>query len=166
MSVFQNPMDQISMFVLLDLLGSANPHVPSYFQTTHWAYQGMAKIEERMRKLGLLESNPSKPFLPDYGKLATQFGPMMVEDDHVPFMRRGAPILHIIPTPFPQVWHTMNDDGEHLDMATVRDWSKIVTVFVMEWLDMMEVFPPEPERRTRTRSRDRQRRAVNDVSYQ
>jgi hypothetical protein len=44
------------------------------------------------------------------------------------------------------VWHHMEDDGDHLDMPTVRDWSKIVTAFALEWLDMMEVWddPSEP----------------------
>ena len=138
---FPNRLNQISMFVLLDLLGSANPTVPSYFQTTHWAYQAMASIEERMRGFGLLEAQPSDRFLPESDKLATQFGRSFVEDDHVPFMHRGVPTLHIIPHPFPRVWHTMDDDGDHLDMPTVRDWAKIVTAFALEWLDMMEVEP-------------------------
>lgn len=141
MSLYHNPMDQISMFVLLDLLGGAKPRVPSYFQTTHWAYKGMASVEERMRKLGLLESKPDSPFLPDAGKMPIQFGSAGVSDDHLPFLHRGVPILHIIPTPFPDVWHRLEDDGPHLDMPTVRDWAKIVTAFTMEWLDMMEVAP-------------------------
>jgi hypothetical protein len=129
------------VFVLLDLLGSANPTIPSYFQGTHWAYKNMATIEERMRKLGLLEAKPAKPFLPESGKQSTQFGRAFVGDDHVPFMNRGVPILHIIPSPFPPVWHRIEDDGAHLDMPTVRDWAKIVTAFALEWLDMMEVEP-------------------------
>jgi hypothetical protein len=59
-----------------------------------------------------------------------------VQDDHVPFMQRGVDILHIIPTPFPPVWHTMDDDGVHLDVPTIRDWAKIVTAFVAEWMDL------------------------------
>lgn len=144
MANFKTPLNQITLFLLLDLLGSANPQVPSYFQNTHWAYRNMATLEDRMRKLGLLETK-SAPFLPDSGKLSTQFTQSFVQDDHVPFMARGAPVLHIIPTPFPAVWHQMTDDGAHLDMPTVRDWSKIVTAFVLEWLDMMEVEPQEPE---------------------
>ncbi|KAI0377754.1 peptidase family M28-domain-containing protein [Hypomontagnella monticulosa] len=142
MSFYRNPLDQISLFVLLDLLGAANPKVPSFFQTTHWAYQGMATIEDRMRKLGLLESNPQAPFLPDHDKMPT-FSRGSIDDDHRPFMARGVPILHVIPNPFPGVWHKMEDDGEHLDMPTVRDWSKIVTAFALEFLDMMEVEPKE-----------------------
>lgn len=143
MSFYRNPLDQISMFVLLDLLGAANPTVPSFFQTTHWAYKAMATIEDRMRKLGLLESTPEQPFLPDLEKNAVTFQHAYIEDDHKPFMARGVPVLHVIASPFPRVWHTMDDDGAHLDMPTVRDWAKIVTAFALEWLDMMEVEPKE-----------------------
>lgn len=139
MSFYKNPLDQISIFVLLDLLGSANPSVPSYFQTTHWAYQRMAAVETRMRNFSMLESVPKKPFLPEAGK--TQFSPGGIGDDHIPFLKKGVEVLHIIPSPFPDVWHRMEDDGAHLDMATVRDWARITTTFVMEWLDMMEVAP-------------------------
>ncbi|KAI8626473.1 peptidase family M28 [Xylariaceae sp. FL1651] len=142
-SFYKNPLDQISMFVLLDLLGSADPTVHSSFLPTHWAYRAMAEIEQRMRKLKILESNPTSPFLPDADKAVSRFGRGMVEDDHIPFMDRGVPILHVIATPFPSVWHTMDDDGAHLDLPTVRDWARIVTAFALEWLDMMEVEPKD-----------------------
>ncbi|KAF3073467.1 Glutaminyl-peptide cyclotransferase [Trichoderma lentiforme] len=141
MSTFRTPLHSISLFVLLDLLGSPNPRVPSYFLTTHWAYNNMAVLEKRMRDLGLLESNPSSPFLPDAQKRADQFGYGGIEDDHIPFLRRGVDILHLIPTPFPDVWHTMADDGEHLDMPTVSDWTKLVMAFTAEWLDLSGHFP-------------------------
>ncbi|KAL2262838.1 hypothetical protein VTK26DRAFT_9286 [Humicola hyalothermophila] len=138
-ATFKNPMQQISLFVLLDLLGSPEPQVPSYFQSTHWAYQKMATIEGRLRGLGMLESKPRQPFLPDTSKMATQFnGRGFVGDDHVPFMERGAPVLHLIPSPFPEVWHSMEDDGDHLDIPTVRDWARIVTAFTMEWMDVQK----------------------------
>ncbi|KAF2660525.1 hypothetical protein K491DRAFT_589095 [Lophiostoma macrostomum CBS 122681] len=138
---YRNPLNQISLFFLLDLLGSANPMVPSYFLETHWAYQKLSKIEERMRNLDLLESRPQKPFLPDSNSTVFSSG---ISDDHLPFMARGVPILHTIPSPFPGVWHSLDDDGEHLDLPTTRDWAMIVTAFALEWLDMMEVWY-EPE---------------------
>ncbi|TFB06965.1 Glutaminyl-peptide cyclotransferase [Trichoderma ghanense] len=141
MSTFRTPLHSISLFVLLDLLGSANPRVPSYFLTTHWAYRNMAALEKRMRDLGLLESNSSRPFLPDADKHPNQFGYGGIEDDHIPFLRRGVDILHLIPTPFPDVWHTMADDGEHLDMPTVMDWTKLVLAFTAEWMDLSGHFP-------------------------
>ncbi|KAI1343077.1 peptidase family M28 [Xylariaceae sp. FL0016] len=142
-SLYQNPLDQISIFVLLDLLGSASPRVSSPFLLTHWAYKAMGKIEERMRNLGLLESHPMLPFFEDMHKTSNQFSHSFVEDDHIPFMKKGVPILHVIPTPFPDVWHKITDDGEHLDLPTVRDWARIVTAFALEWLDMMEVEPQD-----------------------
>ena len=31
-----------------------------------------------------------------------------IDDDHAPFLKRGVPVLHLIPYPFPDVWHTLN----------------------------------------------------------
>ncbi|KAI1169746.1 peptidase family M28 [Nemania sp. FL0916] len=142
-SMYKNPLDQISMFVLLDLLGAANPTVRSSFLPTHWAYRAVANIEQRMRGLGLLESKPDEPFLPDAQKNSLSFGRGSIEDDHLPFMHRGVPILHLIANPFPTVWHTMDDDGAHLDLPTVRDWARIVTAFALEWMDLMDVEPKD-----------------------
>ncbi|KAK3942111.1 peptidase family M28-domain-containing protein [Diplogelasinospora grovesii] len=138
-SAYATPLQAISLFVLLDLLGAPNPHVPSYFERTHWAYQHLATVEERMRRLRLLETK--KPdhgqFLPDSRKQAYQFSRGgYIQDDHVPFLERGVDVLHVIPNPFPPVWHTMDDDGQHLDIPTVRDWARIVTGFVAEWMDL------------------------------
>jgi glutaminyl-peptide cyclotransferase len=161
MSTFRTPLSSISLFVLLDLLGSKNPTVPSYFKTTHWAYKAMATIESRLRSLGLFKSSPNHPtkhvepqnpakkrsknahsrlkepaFLVDADKTDDRYKGWMMQDDHVPFMQRGVEILHLIPSPFPRVWHTLDDDGEHLDMPTVEDWTKLVTAFAAEWLDL------------------------------
>jgi Zn-dependent M28 family amino/carboxypeptidase len=138
-STYQTPLEAIDLFVLLDLLGTADPHVPSYFPTTHWAYQGMAKIESRMRKLGLLATTPRNPFLPESDKKAERFrSGGFIADDHVPFMMRGVSVLHVIPTPFPPTWHTMDDDADHLDLDSIDDWAKVVTAFASEWLELDE----------------------------
>ncbi|KAH8816379.1 glutaminyl-peptide cyclotransferase-like protein [Xylogone sp. PMI_703] len=141
LSTYRTALSSISLFVLLDLLGSAGPIVPSYFKTTHWAYQHLANIELRLRSLSLLQSHSSTPFLPDSEKGENAFNSWGVQDDHLPFMARGVEVLHIIPSPFPVVWHKMADDGEHLDIPTVQDWSKIFTAFVGEWMDLEGYFP-------------------------
>ncbi|ODA79478.1 hypothetical protein RJ55_05071 [Drechmeria coniospora] len=141
-STHKTPLHSIDLFVLLDLLGSTNPRVPSYFLTTHWAYKNMAGIEKRMRALGLLESKSDKPFLPEMEKAHEAFsGWMSISDDHVPFIKRGVNVLHIIPSPFPDVWHKMEDNGENLDGPTTKDWAKIVTAFTAEWLDLKGHMP-------------------------
>ncbi len=81
-------------------------------------------------------------FFPESGKQASQFSHPFIEDDHIPFMARGVHILHLSPSPFPHVWHTMQDDGEHLDGPTVTDWAKIMTAFAAEWMELDGYIPP------------------------
>lgn len=97
-----------------------------------------------MRDLGILRTKPNSPFLPEASKPVENIRSGYVEDDHVPFLARGVEILHVIPLPFPSVWHTINDDGEHLDTDTVDDWAKIVTAFVAEWMDLEGYFDDQP----------------------
>jgi len=126
------------MFVLLDVLGSDNPTIPSYLTITHWAYKNMANLENRMRQLNLLETSPLSTFLPWSNETTSQVD---VTGDHVPFMDRGVPFLHLLPSPPPSNRYTAENNGANLDLSTVKDWAKIVTGFALEWLDMMEVWP-------------------------
>lgn len=116
----------------------------------------MAAMEHRLRELGLFKSSPNHAskmakrenkkrrqephFLPDAEKNDNAFLGGFVQDDHVPFMARGVEILHIIPSPFPRVWHDISDDGEHLDMDTVEDWTRLVTAFIGEWMELEGFF--------------------------
>jgi glutaminyl-peptide cyclotransferase len=137
-SKYPNALSQISIFVLLDVLGSINPIIPSYFLLTHWAYKNMARLEDRLRKIGLLETSPLSAFLPKTNEPIMESA---IVGDYVPFMERGIPFIRLLPSPLPSIAYTIEDDGEHLDLPTVRDWAKIVTGFALEWLDMMEVWP-------------------------
>lgn len=138
MSTYSSPLQAIELFVLLDLLGASDTDIPSYFKTTHWAYQKMADVETRLRKLDLLKSKPrSKAFLTEATKRdSDRWLGGHIGDDHTPFMSRGVDILHLIPSRFPDVWHTIKDDGEHLDTDTVEDWAKLVAAFAAEWLEL------------------------------
>jgi len=139
-SKYPNALSQISIFVLLDVLGSINSIIPSYFLLTHWAYKNMASLEDRLRKIGLLETSPLSAFLPKTDEPTMQ---SEIAGDYVPFMKRGVPFIRLLPLPLPPTEHTIKDDVENLDLPTVRDWAKIVTGFALEWLDMMEVWPEE-----------------------
>ena len=154
-ATYRTPLHSIDLFLLLDLLGSANPTVPSYFKTTHWAYQKMGDVETRLRSLHQFKSSPNhasnraalnniraeRHFLSEVNKNeGDRWLGGLIEDDHIPFQARGVDILHVIPAPFPSVWHNMNDDGEHLDSATVEDWAVLVTAFAAEWMDLEGFF--------------------------
>ena len=142
-SPYHNPLSQISVFVLLDLLGSANPIVQSQYLETHWAYKNMASIEDRLRKLGLLESRSPSAFFDTNVETNPPSDNITAINDHVPFLSRGVPVIPIFPSTVPAVYGTMDDNGKNLDLPTVRDWTRIVTAFALEWLDMMEVWPDE-----------------------
>ena len=165
MSTYQTPLHEISLFTLLDLLGAANPRVPSYFKTTHWAYKNLASIEKRLRSLSLMQSPEAKGsawFHEDQKNIYTgAFMGGMVQDDHLPFMARGVEILHLIPSPFPSVWHTERDDGEHLDIKTTEDWAVITAIFAAEWMDL-EGYLAVPRKEERDEVLDRRKDSLAD----
>lgn len=141
MSTYKTPLSSIELFVLLDLLGAKAPHIQSYFQTTHWAYQSLAATEQRLRSLGRLKTASDPHWFPDSKKNSHDVMPLGgISDDHLPFLARGVEILHLIDFTsfkgFPPVWHKIEDDGEHLDMATVEDWGLVITAFAAEWMEL------------------------------
>ena len=169
MSTFHSALSSISLFLLLDLLGERNPNVPSWFKTTHWAYRSMAALENRLRSQSLFFSSTEHPrnsvghqkneradssFLPEAEKAEDQWVGVKMEDDHIPFMERGVEVLHIIPYPFPRAWHNMDDDGEHLDLNTVKDWAILTTAFVGEWMDLEGFFHNETTKTQVKRAKD------------
>ncbi|KAJ5201892.1 uncharacterized protein N7498_006555 [Penicillium cinerascens] len=144
-STFKTPLSAISLFVLLDLLGSKSPYIQSYYPTTHWAYQGLGTLEQRLRSMKLLKAGSGEPWFIDSSKDSHQIKPYGgIQDDHIPFLARGVEILHLIDfipfKGFPPVWHTSKDDGEHLDMDTTEDWSVLVTAFAAEWMELEGYF--------------------------
>ncbi|RDH39530.1 hypothetical protein BDQ94DRAFT_133246 [Aspergillus welwitschiae] len=166
MSIYKTPLDSISLFVLLDLLGSKDPTIQSFFPTTHWAYKKLAALERRLRRLNQFKSAGNDP---DRQRLwFTQASKSEheipyysgIQDDHIPFMKRGVEILHVIdagPHGFPPVWHRIEDDGEHLDLATVEDWSLLVTAFAAEWMEL-EGFMPGFEQKPRENDHGKNKR--------
>ncbi|XP_027701878.1 glutaminyl-peptide cyclotransferase-like protein isoform X2 [Vombatus ursinus] len=122
----------IEMFVLLDLLGARDPIIKSHFRHTAPWFQRLSSIEKRLHRLGLLASHPREV---TYFQPGPPYG--AVDDDHTPFLRRGVPILHLIPTPFPAVWHTAADTETNLHPPTVHNLSRILTIFLAEYLGLL-----------------------------
>lgn len=159
LSTFSNKIGAISLFVLLDLLGTPNPVIHSYFLTTHWAYQHLGDIETRLRGLGKFKSaadHPSKRTEKNPLEHSRWFSDNFIAssnigDDHIPFMQNGVDVLHLIPFPFPRVWHKIEDNGECLDQDTMGDWSIVVSAFVAEWMELEGFLPfhnSHPTRKT------------------
>lgn len=155
MSVYKTPLTSISLFALLDLLGAKNPTVQSFFETTHWAYQKIAALEGRLRQLNMFKSGDSngKWFIDGSRDEHGLSGFGGIEDDHLPFLDRGVEILHVIDAAplkgFPSVWHTMDDNGENLDIDTIEDWSLLITAFAAEWMGLEGYMLPSSQNEKR-----------------
>ncbi|XP_056422953.1 glutaminyl-peptide cyclotransferase isoform X2 [Hyla sarda] len=126
-----NQLHGIDLFILLDMIGSANPTFPNYFQNTVRWFNRLQSIERRLHNLALLKNHPSEILY-----FLSSLQARQVDDDHLPFLQRGVPVLHLIPSPFPDVWHTFEDNEENLDFSAIDNINKILQVFVLEYLNI------------------------------
>ncbi|VDP61238.1 unnamed protein product [Schistosoma mattheei] len=60
-----------------------------------------------------------------------------IEDDHIPFVEKGVPVLHLIPLPFPKVWHTIADNATIIDWDTSIDLLFLIKLFVRNYLHIL-----------------------------
>lgn len=129
-------LHRIDMLVLLDLLGSPDPTFYSFFKDTESWYARLLQTEEKLddqnflqryQSSGTITRSPTRYFQ----KQSLNAG---IEDDHIPFLRRNVPILHMIPVPFPDVWHKLDDTREAIDVTTVENINKILRIFIAEYL--------------------------------
>ncbi|XP_036922731.1 glutaminyl-peptide cyclotransferase [Sturnira hondurensis] len=126
-----NQLHGMDLLVLLDLIGASSPTFPNFFpNSARWFYRLQA-IEHELHELGLLKDHSlERQYFQNHG-----YGGV-IQDDHIPFLRKGVPILHLIAFPFPEVWHTMDDNEENLDETTIDNLNKIIQVFVLEYLHL------------------------------
>ncbi|EDV97699.1 glutaminyl-peptide cyclotransferase [Drosophila grimshawi] len=133
----QGKLDRIDMLVLLDLLGAPDPNFYSFFSNTESWYMRLLDLETRLGQRHLLERyvssgvakrEPRRYFQPQ-GMYISR-----VEDDHVPFLQRNVPVLHLIPMPFPSVWHTPDDNESVIDYATTNNLALIIRLFILEYM--------------------------------
>lgn len=114
----------------MDLIGSTNARFICTFKNTCVLNKRLREIEDKLSSTSSLRrvpNGPAKQFLNSYKSSG-------VADDHVPFMKRKVPILHLIPTSFPRVWHTQFDDGSQLNQQAILNFNKIMRVFIVEYL--------------------------------
>ncbi|XP_055916564.1 glutaminyl-peptide cyclotransferase isoform X2 [Eupeodes corollae] len=134
----EKKLDQIDMLMLLDLLGAPDPKFYSCFQNTEDWYSKLAVIENRLSESGLMERYSTSGMTHGEEFHNQYFQPhslkTVIEDDHVPFLRLGVPIVHLIPIPFPNEWHTKDDDMSIIDYTTTENLNRILRIFVMEYL--------------------------------
>ncbi|XP_037551480.1 LOW QUALITY PROTEIN: glutaminyl-peptide cyclotransferase [Nematolebias whitei] len=135
-----NQLHGIDLFVLLDLIGAPTPLFGNKFPETKPWLSRLQSIEKRLHSMNQLVEHPNSV---QYFWPGVSVGHVL--DDHVPFQSRGVRILHLIPASFPSVWHRFEDDEENLHRPTIRNLSKILQVFVLEYLNARPTVPTNPQ---------------------
>uniref|UniRef100_A0A0N4ZYA5 Glutaminyl-peptide cyclotransferase n=1 Tax=Parastrongyloides trichosuri TaxID=131310 RepID=A0A0N4ZYA5_PARTI len=120
-------IDRIDNFVLLDLLGAPRTRLNAYSEhRNEKLFSFLIEIEKSLKNYDKLKSIENI-----FNPVALMGG---IEDDHIPFLRRNVPILHLIPARFPHVWHTVDDDANILDYNSIHDILAVVKIFTAEYL--------------------------------
>ncbi|ORX54649.1 hypothetical protein BCR36DRAFT_581533 [Piromyces finnis] len=131
-------LQSIDVLVLLDLLGTKNPTFTNYYKSSEAYFNSLAEVEsmlnDQKQLLTSSDINNNKYFSKSEGLIGTT--KLFIDDDHKPFLRKNVPILHIIPYPFPNVWHKVDDNANALDEDTIKDLALIFKLFVVKQLQL------------------------------
>ncbi|SMN19245.1 similar to Saccharomyces cerevisiae YFR018C Putative protein of unknown function [Maudiozyma saulgeensis] len=129
-------MSQIELFVLLDLIGGKRTKkitewkIKSYYKSSHKYYQLLSEIEDNYLENENTIFTKKELFPTDV--LYLMMNKVLIEDDHVPFYNANVSILHLIPFPFPEAWHTIDDKFDTLDEDEIQRWAIILSEFAIE----------------------------------
>ena len=127
-----NLMDRIDLLLLLDLVGAPHPRFPSYLDSTTLECDHFAQELSRLEDVLVGASVSEEKFFTE--ECITENHNM---DDHTPFIENGLRrALHVISDPFPEVWHTVEDNLENLDYDAVLRVNRIIRVFVAQYLNL------------------------------
>ncbi|CAN7937475.1 unnamed protein product, partial [Ixodes hexagonus] len=126
-------IDRMEVMALLDLLGASGSIFYNYFENTKPLFLRLLDIENRLNAASLMEV-PGLEKRTFYFTTESAIG--SIQDDHIPFLQRDVPILHLITYPFPPVWHTVDDNGDILDYPVIMNLNKIFAAFIAEYLHL------------------------------
>lgn len=115
------------LFVLLDLVGAAGARYYSLNANTNSQYRQLYGIERSLGRMHRLRTN-------NFQFQRRELPSAQIEDDHVPFLTRGVPIVHLISLPFPEHWHKAGDNYESLDFGSIRSFNDIMRIYVYDYL--------------------------------
>lgn len=123
-------LDRIELFVLLDLIGTSDTSFVMYNTRLKHHYDALQKYErDHLAKSGMSQLQARRAVAFKSRSIPLDF----VEDDHVPFKKRGVPILLLLAHPFPKVWHTVADNYEAIDFPKTRRILNVLENFVSNY---------------------------------
>ncbi|MAQ95006.1 MAG: hypothetical protein CMM84_15940 [Rhodothermaceae bacterium] len=112
MFVLHNPGYRPVWGVLLDMVGDTDLRIPKEGYSVQHAPELVDRIWAAARRVG------STAFLNEVGPA--------IQDDHVPFLRVGIPMVNLIQTPFPDTWHTTSDTPENVSAESLGQVGRVL----------------------------------------
>lgn len=113
------------------------PIFRNYFDQTDAVYRACLAAELELKRLRLLSPVRRKMDIQYFSdSYPSAEGFKNPQDDHLPFLQAGVPVLHLIPQPFPAVWHTLEDDASAINPSVLNDYSRILRVFLTQYLQL------------------------------
>ncbi len=114
--VRDNPTYRPTFGLLLDMVGDASLKIPKEGYSQRYAPAVVQKVWAAAEEVG------AEAFVDAPGGA--------VEDDHLPFLRAGIPVIDLIQQPFPATWHTTADTPEHVSAASLGQVGRVLVEVV------------------------------------
>ncbi len=105
MFVLSNPSYRPEWGVLLDMVGDPGLSIPKEGYSAQYAPELVERVWAAAHRVG------ADAFKDEAG--------YAIQDDHVPFLRKGIPVVDLIHTPFPETWHTTFDTPDRVSAASL-----------------------------------------------
>ena len=112
MFVRDNPGYRPAWGVLLDMVGDTDLRIPKEGYSVQYAPQVVERVWASARRV-------------DATAFLDEVGPA-IQDDHVPFLREGIPVVDLIQTPFPDTWHTTQDTPENVSAESLGQVGRVL----------------------------------------
>lgn len=110
--VQNNPTYRPTFGILLDMVGDVNLRIPQEAYSRTYARSIVEKVWDAAARVG------AEAFVDAPGGA--------VEDDHVPFLRAGIPVVDLIQTPFPDTWHTTADTPDRVSAESLQQVGEVL----------------------------------------
>jgi hypothetical protein len=107
-----NPTYRPAWGVLLDMVGDPGLLIPQEGYSVRYARPVVERVWAAARRVGA-------------DAFADNLGPA-IEDDHVPFLAQGIPVIDLIHVPFPNTWHTTQDTPENVSPASLGQVGRVL----------------------------------------
>lgn len=123
-----NELKRLDLLMVLDLIGARDTNFIMFNRSLGKQYQDLQRYEKdyirSQLKLRGGQARQATSFRNGFIPLEA------MQDDHVPFMQRGVPILSLLAHPFPSVWHKVEDNYDAIDFQKTKQILHALEKFV------------------------------------